>query len=71
MGTILSIIVHYLILGTVSHNLVLTPENVGKTQLSFYIMSDCYMGLDQQYTIPLDVEEAGEEIFYSDEEWCD
>ena len=54
--------------GSVTHSLVLVPEEVGKVQLSLYLMSDCYLGLDQQYTLPLDVEEAGEEIFYSDEE---
>ncbi|KAL7288666.1 hypothetical protein TKK_0017394 [Trichogramma kaykai] len=31
------------------------PSNLGKIDLQFYVMSDCYLGLDQQYTIPLNV----------------
>ena len=35
-----------------------------------YVMSDCYLGLDQQFSLPLLVEPAGEEIFYSDLLFC-
>jgi len=28
---------------------------LGPTKLTFYLISDCYMGLDQQYSICLDV----------------
>ena len=55
--------------GSVTHSLVLTMEEEGKVDLCLYIMSDCYKGLDQQYTLPLAVEQSdGPEIFYSDEE---
>ena len=55
--------------GEVSHGLVLSPEEAGQLPLSLYIMSDCYLGLDQQYTLPLLVEESqGHEVFISDEE---
>ena len=54
--------------GRVRHSLVVSPERVGRLGLSLYVMSDCYLGLDQQFALPLLVEEAGEEIFYSDEE---
>ncbi|XP_058808781.1 activating signal cointegrator 1 complex subunit 3 [Phymastichus coffea] len=32
-----------------------TPPNSGRMKLQFYLMSDSYMGLDQQYTIPINV----------------
>ncbi|XP_011865347.1 PREDICTED: activating signal cointegrator 1 complex subunit 3 [Vollenhovia emeryi] len=32
-----------------------TPDKLGPTKLTFYLISDCYMGLDQQYSICLDV----------------
>ncbi|XP_071491238.1 activating signal cointegrator 1 complex subunit 3-like [Diadema antillarum] len=35
-----------------------TPERVGRVIYSLYIMSDSYVGLDQQYSICLDVIEA-------------
>ena len=54
--------------GRVRHSLVVSPERVGRLGLSLYVMSDCYLGLDHQFALPLLVEEAGEEIFYSDEE---
>ena len=55
--------------GAASHALVLTPERAGRLELSLYLMSDCYLGLDQQYSIPLLVEQSeGEEIYYSDQE---
>ena len=53
--------------GKVVHNLVISPERTGSLDLAVYVMSDCYLGLDQQFSLPLTVE-AGEEIFYSDEE---
>ena len=34
-----------------------TPERPGRIVLSLYFMSDCYVGLDQQYAIYLDVKE--------------
>ena len=35
-----------------------TPEEVGRKIYSLYIMSDAYLGLDQQYEIYLEVIEA-------------
>ncbi|KAJ9599658.1 hypothetical protein L9F63_026493 [Diploptera punctata] len=32
-----------------------TPKKTGRTILTLYIMSDCYLGLDQQYDLYLDV----------------
>ncbi|PSN49726.1 Activating signal cointegrator 1 complex subunit 3 [Blattella germanica] len=32
-----------------------TPKRTGRTILTLYIMSDCYLGLDQQYNLHLDV----------------
>ncbi|XP_071560788.1 activating signal cointegrator 1 complex subunit 3 [Temnothorax nylanderi] len=38
------------------HQLLFTaPDSLGLTKLTFYLISDCYMGLDQQYSICLDV----------------
>uniref|UniRef100_A0A1I7UX85 SEC63 domain-containing protein n=2 Tax=Caenorhabditis tropicalis TaxID=1561998 RepID=A0A1I7UX85_9PELO len=31
------------------------PTAKGKQSLSLYILSDCYMGIDQEYTLQLDV----------------
>ena len=53
---------------SVKHSLVLSPDQAGRLDLALYIMSDCYLGLDQQFSLPLQVEPAGEEIFYSDED---
>ena len=61
-------------------NLIIVPERVGRRIYTVYIMSDAYLGLDQQYDIRLNVVNDGEakesidaaddtnEIFYSDEE---
>eukprot|EP00794_Sanderia_malayensis_P000549 gene549-1206_t len=35
-----------------------TPDHVGRHIFTLFIMSDCYLGLDQQYDIYLDVMEA-------------
>ncbi|XP_022081843.1 activating signal cointegrator 1 complex subunit 3-like [Acanthaster planci] len=35
-----------------------TPETVGRVIYALYIMSDCYLGMDQQYSVCLDVQEA-------------
>ncbi|KMQ96180.1 activating signal cointegrator 1 complex subunit 3 [Lasius niger] len=32
-----------------------TPSSLGMTKLTFYLISDCYMGLDEQYNINLNV----------------
>ena len=32
-----------------------TPETTGRVIYTLYLMSDCYLGLDQQYDIRLDV----------------
>ena len=54
---------------SVKHSLVLSPERAGRLDYSLYVMSDCYLGLDQQFSLPLQVEpRTGEEIFYSDED---
>lgn len=38
------------------HQLQFTsPDSLGPTKLTFYLISDCYIGLDQQYSICLDV----------------
>lgn len=38
------------------HQLQFTaPNSLGKTKLTFYLISDCYIGLDQQYDIYLNV----------------
>ncbi|KAJ8682588.1 hypothetical protein QAD02_018380 [Eretmocerus hayati] len=31
------------------------PSNLGSSKLQLYIMSDCYIGLDQQYVVPIHV----------------
>ncbi|XP_041463235.1 activating signal cointegrator 1 complex subunit 3-like [Lytechinus variegatus] len=35
-----------------------TPERLGRVIYSLYLMSDCYIGIDQQYSVCLDVIEA-------------
>ncbi|XP_038077615.1 activating signal cointegrator 1 complex subunit 3-like [Patiria miniata] len=35
-----------------------TPETTGRVIYALYIMSDCYLGMDQQYSVCLDVQEA-------------
>ena len=35
-----------------------TPEELGRKIYTLYIMSDCYLGLDQQYDIHLEVVDA-------------
>ena len=35
-----------------------TPEESGRRIFTLYIMSDCYLGLDQQYDVHLEVVEA-------------
>ncbi|XP_003701996.2 activating signal cointegrator 1 complex subunit obelus [Megachile rotundata] len=38
------------------HQLQFTaPSELGKTLLTFYLMSDCYIGLDQQYDIQINI----------------
>ncbi|XP_034181076.1 activating signal cointegrator 1 complex subunit obelus [Osmia lignaria lignaria] len=38
------------------HQLQFTaPSDLGKTTLTFYLMSDCYIGLDQQYNVQINV----------------
>lgn len=38
------------------HQLQFTaPSTLGQTTLTFYLMSDCYMGLDQQYDVHINV----------------
>lgn len=39
-----------------------TPEKAGRVVYTLYIMSDAYLGLDQQYDICLDVVEGYEEV---------
>ena len=53
--------------GSTRQSLVITPEQPGRYVYTLYVMSDGYLGLDQQYNIPLEVEGDGD-IFYSDEE---
>ena len=59
--------------GSTNANVVLVPEGSGDQDLCIYLLSDAYLGLDQQYDMHLHVEEEevreGEElIYYSDEE---
>ena len=35
-----------------------TPEELGRKIYTLYVMSDCYLGLDQQYDINLEVIES-------------
>ncbi|KAM7307777.1 hypothetical protein ISCGN_011413 [Ixodes scapularis] len=39
------------------------PQEVGRVVYTFYLMSDSYLGLDQQYTVCLDVQEAGSKAY--------
>merc|ERR1719341_1360105 len=58
--------------GSTTANIVLVPEGSGDQDLCIYLLSDAYLGLDQQYDMHLHVEEeeGGREgeIYYSDEE---
>ena len=59
--------------GSTTANVVLVPEGSGDQDLCIYLLSDAYLGLDQQYDMHLHVEEEDEvgkegEIYYSDEE---
>merc|ERR1712181_197818 len=61
--------------GSTTANVVLVPEGSGDQDLCIYLLSDAYLGLDQQYDLHLNVEEEeegaveGDElIYYSDEE---
>ena len=60
--------------GSTTANVVLVPEGSGDQDLCIYLLSDAYLGLDQQYDMHPHVEEeegAGEGdelIYYSDEE---
>ena len=55
--------------GSSRQNLVITPTKPGRHIYTVYVMSDSYLGLDQQYNVPLEAYgEGGGEIFYSDEE---
>ena len=49
-------------------SLVISPTKPGRHIYTLYVMSDGYLGIDQQYDIPLQVEGDEGEIFYSDEE---
>ena len=39
--------------GSVKHSLVLSPDQAGRLDYALYVMSDCYLGLDQQFSLPL------------------
>ncbi len=39
-----------------------TPVDPGRVVYTLYVVSDAYLGLDQQYQICLDVEEGLEEV---------
>jgi len=39
-----------------------TPLDAGRVIYTLYIISDCYLGLDQQYDVYLDVEEGFSEV---------
>lgn len=53
--------------GTTRQSLVITPESPGKKIYTLYVMSDAYLGLDQQYDIMVEAE-GDSHIFYSDDE---
>lgn len=53
--------------GTTRQSLVITPERPGKKIYTLYVMSDAYLGLDQQYDIMVEAE-GDSDIFYSDDE---
>ena len=38
------------------HSLTIVPEHAGRAIYTVYVMSDSYLGLDQQYDVYLDVE---------------
>lgn len=49
--------------GRHSYQLVFfTPENVGRVIYNLFLMSDSYLGLDQQYEVCLDVISASNDI---------
>merc|ERR1719334_1839929 len=52
--------------GTNTVSLVLHPNTQGQVDYCLYLMSDSYLGLDQQYDLPLMVE--GEQIYHSSDE---
>lgn len=35
-----------------------TPENLGRRIYTVYLISDAYMGMDQQFDVPLDIIES-------------
>lgn len=37
------------------------PDCPGRSSVTLYLISDCMLGLDQQYDIALNVKEEGEE----------
>ena len=43
--------------GSTNANVVLVPEGSGDQDLCIYLLSDAYLGLDQQYDLHLHVEE--------------
>ena len=48
--------------GRCEHNLVFpAPDCPGRSSVTLYLISDCMLGLDQQYEIALNVKEEGEE----------
>ena len=54
--------------GSNTVSLVLSPQEVGEQDLCLYLLSDAYLGLDQQYHLRLMVEEAAVEVYYSSDE---
>lgn len=52
------------------HSVTITPDRPGRRIYTVYVMSDSYLGIDQQYDVPLEVsgDADADEIFYSDEE---
>jgi len=58
------------------HSLTILPQIPGRCIYTVYVMSDSYLGLDQQYDVFLQVEgempqQIEDDIFYSDEEMPD
>ena len=58
--------------GATRHSLTIVPERPGRCIYTVYVMSDSYLGLDQQYDLYLEAEgeyvNEEDEIYYSDEE---
>ncbi|XP_071801677.1 activating signal cointegrator 1 complex subunit 3-like [Asterias amurensis] len=48
-----------------------TPETTGRVIYALYIMSDCYLGMDQQYSVCLDVQEADISAQFNTEVVCE